>query len=334
MRRIAQRRLGLKRHEFAPRSRSPASSDSRKALALHRQGKHELAMQRYVAILQQNPGNVDALYYVAMIAIQQQQFADGLKVIARGLELSPSDARLHNLKGRCICGKNADDEALNSFSRAIEADPAFADAYGNRGTLLSEMGRRRRPWPTSTERWSCGRQSRRPLQPGERAGGSGPSGCGAAGFHPGACAMPDMAPAYFNRAGVLMRLGQPAEALRDCDRAIGLYPEMAAAHQPARDSVAGAGRPDDAEVSFSAPRSSIRSSKIGRPSLAQRPKHTRRRLHLCEPIGAARLDHLRRVPRTVCSSPRRHAPRPMPVVDCETALLPTPAPATPSRSAW
>ncbi len=25
-------------------------------------------MQRYVAILQQNPGNVDALYYVAMIA--------------------------------------------------------------------------------------------------------------------------------------------------------------------------------------------------------------------------------------------------------------------------
>ncbi len=40
--------------------------------------------------------------------------------------------------------QNADDEALNSFSRAIEADPAFADAYGNRGTLLSEMGRRRR----------------------------------------------------------------------------------------------------------------------------------------------------------------------------------------------
>ncbi len=111
------------------------------ALALHRQGKHELAMQRYVAILQQNPGNVDALYYVAMIAIQQEQFAEGLKVIARALELSPSEARLHNLKGQVHLRQNADDEALNSFSRAIEADPAFVDAYGNRGTLLSEMGR-------------------------------------------------------------------------------------------------------------------------------------------------------------------------------------------------
>ena len=46
--------------------------------------------------------------------------------------------------------------------------------------------------------------------------------------------MPAMAPAYFNRAGVLMRLGRPAEALRDCDRAIGLYPEMPAAHSQPR----------------------------------------------------------------------------------------------------
>ena len=111
------------------------------ALALHREGKHELAMQRYVAILQQNPANVDALYYVAMLALQQGQFAEGLKVIERAIELSPSQARLHNLKGQAHLRQNEDDDALRSFGRAIEVDPAFPDAYGNRGTLLSEMGR-------------------------------------------------------------------------------------------------------------------------------------------------------------------------------------------------
>ena len=43
---------------------SPAAGGKQQAiqeaLALHREGKHELAMQRYVAILQQDPGNLDA----------------------------------------------------------------------------------------------------------------------------------------------------------------------------------------------------------------------------------------------------------------------------------
>ena len=63
------------------------------ALELHREGEHEEAMERYVALLQRNPGNVDALYYVAMIAIQQEQFAEGIKVIERALALEPPAGR-------------------------------------------------------------------------------------------------------------------------------------------------------------------------------------------------------------------------------------------------
>src|SRR5436309_75082 len=57
------------------------------ALALHRQGKHDLAMQRYVAILQREPNNADALYYVAVLAIQEGQIAEGIKVIGRALDV-------------------------------------------------------------------------------------------------------------------------------------------------------------------------------------------------------------------------------------------------------
>ena len=48
--------------------------------------------------------------------------------------------------------------------------------------------------------------------------------------------MPGMAPAYFNRADVLVRLGRPAEALRDYDQAIALYPELAGSALPPRRS--------------------------------------------------------------------------------------------------
>ena len=119
----------------------PTNTALQDALALHRQGKHELAMQRYVSVLQTDPKNLDALYYVAVLAIQQGQLEEGLKVIARGLDIGPAQARFHNLRGQTQLRLNKDQDALASFGAAIECDPGFVDAYGNRGTLLAEMGR-------------------------------------------------------------------------------------------------------------------------------------------------------------------------------------------------
>src|SRR3954469_5578802 len=108
---------------------SPAAGGKQQAiqeaLALHREGKHELAMQRYVAILQQDPGNLDALYYVAVLALQEGQIAEGLKVIQRAIDVGPPQARLHNLKGQAHLRLNEDERAFDSFNRAIETDPAF-----------------------------------------------------------------------------------------------------------------------------------------------------------------------------------------------------------------
>src|SRR4029079_3330098 len=87
---------GRLRHEArmasppAPSSPQQALQD---ALALHREGKHEDAMKGYVALLQRNPGNLDALYSIAVLAIQQEQFAEGMKVIGRALDISPKQAR-------------------------------------------------------------------------------------------------------------------------------------------------------------------------------------------------------------------------------------------------
>ena len=142
-------------------------------------------MQRYVAVLQQDPQNVDALYYVAVLALQEGQLDEGLKLIRRALAVSPAQARLHNLMGQAELRQNRDKDALLSFGRAIEAEPAFADA------------------------------------------GAGPL--------------------RTRRAAAADR---PAEALRDYDRAIGLFPGMAAAHANRGNALKALGRPDEALASF------------------------------------------------------------------------------------
>src|SRR6188474_170718 len=120
---------------------APAADPLQEALALHRAGKHELAMQRYVALLQKEPDNADVLYYVAVLAVQEGQLAEGGKVIRRALAVGKPQARLYNLLGQLHLRQNQDEDALKAFGQAIETDPAFPDAYGNRGALLAEMKR-------------------------------------------------------------------------------------------------------------------------------------------------------------------------------------------------
>src|SRR5689334_20800504 len=94
---------------------TPAEQDARRqaideALALQRQGKRELAMQRYVAILADDPQNIDVLFNVAVIALQSGQFAEGIKLIERALAVGPPQARLHNLMGQACLRMNRDDD--------------------------------------------------------------------------------------------------------------------------------------------------------------------------------------------------------------------------------
>ena len=130
----------MKRRMNTPPTATGKQQAIQEALALHREGKHELAMQRYVAILQQDPGNLDALYYVAVIALQQGQIEEGLKVLGRAIAAGPPQARLYNLKGQAHLRLNQDDDALASFGRAIETDPTFPDAFGNRAHATVRNG--------------------------------------------------------------------------------------------------------------------------------------------------------------------------------------------------
>ena len=107
----------------------------------HRQGDLSMAMDRYTQVLRNDPSNPDALYYVAVVACHEGQFQQGIELARRSLSFKGGQARAHNLIGQALHRQGKIKDALEAFDMALQCDPKFADAYGNRANMLSELGR-------------------------------------------------------------------------------------------------------------------------------------------------------------------------------------------------
>ena len=166
-------------------------------LAMHRAGMRREAMDCYIQVLRENPENADALYYVAVMTIQEGQTEDGVKLVRRALSFDPKQARLHNLLGQGLHRLGRQQEALDAFGRAVELNPDYADAHGNRAHLLAELGR-----------------------PGEAL----------LGFDHALKLRPNSADDWCNRGATLHDLGRLAEALESYDQAIARDPQLVGAH--------------------------------------------------------------------------------------------------------
>lgn len=60
--------------------------------------------------------------------------------VAQLLEKGDDSAEVHYWQGRLLAGKNQVDEAISSYSKAINRDVSYAPAYRYRGDLFKEMG--------------------------------------------------------------------------------------------------------------------------------------------------------------------------------------------------
>jgi tetratricopeptide (TPR) repeat protein len=212
---------------------TPIAADQtlQEALALHRQGKLALAMDRYAKVLQSDPRNPDALYYVAVIAVQEGQFNEGIKLAQRALAFGSSPARAHNLLGQTHLRLGQPTEALAYFDRAIECEPALADAHGNRANLLADLGRSQEALagfdralalrPSNPDDW-CNR--------GAVLDELGRIEEAFASYEKAVACSPDFAPAHYNRGNLLRDLNRFEEALEAYDRAVEARPDFAEAH--------------------------------------------------------------------------------------------------------
>jgi tetratricopeptide (TPR) repeat protein len=186
----------------------------------HRQGQLEQALERYVEVLKGDPKNADALYYVAVVACQGGEYAEGIKLARRAISLGPPTARLHNLLGQALYREGDRLEAIKNFDTAIALDPNLADAHGNRANVLVDGG-----------------FADEALKSFDRA----------------LALNPDSAPDWLNRGVLLQSVGRYREALESFRKASTSAPDLAAAHLNRGNTLAELGHQVAAEGQPNAP---------------------------------------------------------------------------------
>lgn len=163
----------------------------------HRRGELPQAMQQYSDVLQKDPKNAEALYYVAVIACQEGQFKEGVNLVRKALALVPAEARMLNLLGQALDRLGQPLEAIKALDQAIALDPNLAAAHANRANILTDAG-----MPVEALK----------------------------SFDKALALSPDSVPELINRGGLLELLGRPEDALKDYDRALALAPDAAEVH--------------------------------------------------------------------------------------------------------
>lgn len=185
---------------MSDRSTDPATDHKTMAQLLqqglfhHRQGQIQQAMERYGEVLQKDPKNADALYYVAVVACQEGQFKQGVDLVRRAMSLVPPEARMLNLLGQALDRLGQPLDAIKALDQAIALDPKLAAAHANRANILTDAGM--------------------PLE-------------ALKSFDRALELAPDQPTELINRGGLLELVGRPEDALKDYDRAIALDPNMA-----------------------------------------------------------------------------------------------------------
>jgi predicted O-linked N-acetylglucosamine transferase (SPINDLY family) len=202
-----------------------------KALALHRQGQLALAQAVYEQILEIQPGNVDALHLLGVIAAQMRNPRKAVELIDKAIELNPNSAAAYNNRGSALKELGRFEEALADYDRAIAIEAGYAEAHFNRGVVLYEL-----------------KQLAAALASYAQAIAVKPNFAGAyynrgivlrelrqfdaalASYDRAIAIKADYVEAYLNRGNVLSDLQQFPAALASYDRVISIRPDYAAAH--------------------------------------------------------------------------------------------------------
>jgi len=110
------------------------------AVALHHQGRLDEAERLYRAILEQDPGEINALHLLGVLRQQQGKAEAALALLARALAAAPDVAIIHSNYGNALKALGRLDAAALSYQRAVTLDPGLVDARYNLGRLLKERG--------------------------------------------------------------------------------------------------------------------------------------------------------------------------------------------------
>ena len=121
---------------------TPEQSALQAAIEAHKGGRLAEAEAGYRTILQQNPGDGDALNFLGMLRCQSGDLQGGAQLLRAAVEALPGNAHAWVNLANVLVMTGATDEARTALTKATELAPDMAIAWFNLGVCL---GRCRRP---------------------------------------------------------------------------------------------------------------------------------------------------------------------------------------------
>lgn len=124
----------------------PALASPESELAFHRgvasfgEGDFEGARLYFEQVLQSEPDNASALYYLGLIAIQQRDTSAAIGFLQRVVTLRPDDLQARVDLGAQLLKAGRNEDALDVFDAVLEREPDHARALLYRGIALYRIG--------------------------------------------------------------------------------------------------------------------------------------------------------------------------------------------------
>lgn len=111
------------------------------ALIVHQSGDLEQAARLYTQILDQYPGQADALYLYGVVHHQIGRHQEAADLILKAIAENKRNADWYNALGEVYRALDQTDAAIQAYRQALKLSPRLAEALGNLGLALHDQGK-------------------------------------------------------------------------------------------------------------------------------------------------------------------------------------------------
>jgi predicted O-linked N-acetylglucosamine transferase (SPINDLY family) len=111
------------------------------ALEQHQSGNFARAEALYLEILRQDPGNIDAIHLLGVLATQGKDPEAAVQLISAAIRKRPDAPIFHYNLAEALHALKRNEEAIAEYRRAIELAPEYFEAHNNLANVLNEEHR-------------------------------------------------------------------------------------------------------------------------------------------------------------------------------------------------
>lgn len=222
-----------------------------RARVLHQSGDLARAIDIYLQLHEQVPGDPQLLSLLGAASLQAGKTTEGLVLLNRSLALQANQPQALCNVAVGLCTLKRPDEALEAVDGAISLNPDFPGAHFQRGMTLRTLGRLHEAMTSFDRAIGLNAQfaealnergtTQRTLQRLEAA---------LADYTHAVALRPNYADAHYNRGVVLQDLRRLEESVSSYDRALEINPGIAEAYNNRGRALRALNRPEEALASY------------------------------------------------------------------------------------